>query len=58
MKLPAKIIIATGQFMNVTVEIEIDTENVEVAKQTVRELHKHFFGLLDPRSLEEKKTEF
>ena len=47
-----------GLYMDIRPEIEIDTENVEVAKQTVRELHKHFFGLLDPRNLEEKKTEF
>ena len=58
MKIKAVVTINMGLYMDIRPEIEIDTENVEVAKQTVRELHKHFFGLLDPRNLEEKKTEF
>ena len=58
MKIKAVVTINMGLYMDIRPEIEIDTENIEVAKQTVRELHKHFFGLLDPRNLEEKKTEF
>ena len=58
MKIKAVVTINMGLYMDIRPEIEIDTENIEIAKQTVRELHKHFFGLLDPRNLEEKKTEF
>ena len=47
MKYPAKIIIATGTFMNITVELEIDTENIEESKAVIQALHKHFYGLLD-----------
>lgn len=58
MKIKAIVTINMGLYMDIRPEIEIDTENVELSKQTVRELHKHFFGLLDPSKLEEKKTEF
>ena len=46
-KYQAKIIIATGQFMNISIDMEIDVEKMEEAKATITAFHRHFYGLLD-----------
>lgn len=46
-KYPAKIIIATGTFMNVTIDLIIDTEDMKASKDIIKAFHRHFHGLLD-----------
>lgn len=55
MKIKAEITIAIGAYENIKPTIEIDTENIEEAKQVVKALHKHFHGLVDPSTDHEKK---